>query len=166
MKLSLHSTSSIARTRGISLLECLVYIGAISVVFGMGLMACFRCLENTNSVRRNSDDINQALQTGELWRADIRAATQPIRFDASAQTLHIQRNETEVTYKFADNQILRRSNTNATWLVALPHVAQSQMAADPRSHVAAWRWELELRPRREPAPIRPLFTFTAATSQP
>lgn len=166
MKLFLQSTRRTARIRGISLLECLVYIGAISVVFGMGLMACFRCLENTNSVRRNSDDITQALQTGEIWRADIRAATQPIRFDAGEQTLHIPRHDTEVTYKFADNQILRRSSTNAIWFVALSHVAQSQMTSDVRSHVTAWRWELELRPRREPAPIRPLFTFTAAISQP
>ena len=87
----------------------------------MGLMACFRCLENTNSVRRNSDDINQALQTGELWRADIRAARSPSALMRARRPCTSSATQTEVTYKVRETtRFSRRSNTNATWLVALP----------------------------------------------
>lgn len=155
-----------ARARGITLFECLVYIGALAIVFGLGTAAFFRCLENNAALRRNSEDITQALNIGELWRADIRAATQPAHFDAADQTLHITQAKTEVAYKFTENQILRRATTDAAWVIVLPRVEQSQMTSDPRSHVTAWRWELELRSKRQPALIRPLFTFTAAINQP
>jgi len=154
------------RTRGISLIECLVYLGAFALVFGLGLLASFRCFDNASSLRRNSDDITQALQAGELWRADIRTATQPIQFDPAEQTLRISHGENEVTYKFADNQILRRARTNAIWFVVLQHVQQSQMTPTPRAHVTGWNWELELHSRRQPTLLRPLFTFTAAPHTP
>jgi hypothetical protein len=35
------------------------------------------------------------------------------------------------------------------------------MHADPRQHVRAWRWEVELAAYRKGARIRPLFTFVA-----
>ncbi len=149
------------RTRGITLIECLVYIGALATVFGMGTAAFYHCAANSAALRRNADDIAQVLHIGELWRADIRAATQPVRFDATEQTLHLTHNETVVAYKFADHQILRRSRTDAPWVVILPRVAQSQMTPEPRAHVTGWCWELELKSIRDPAPIRPLFTFTA-----
>lgn len=164
MKLPAYSIRH--RSRGISLIECLVYLGAFALIFGLGLLASFRCFDNASSLRRNSDDITQALQAGELWRADIRTATQPIKFDATEQMLRITRGEAEIAYKFSENQILRRPRTNAAWFVVLQHVEQSQMTADPRSHTQAWRWELELRPRRQPALLRPLFTFTAASRTP
>ena len=151
-----------ARLRGITLIECLVYIGALATVFGMGTAAFYHSSASSAALRRNADDIAQVLHVGELWRADIRAATQPVRFDATDQTLHLTHGETLVAYKFADHQILRRARADAPWVVILPGVAQSQMAPEPRTHVTGWRWELELKVIREPAPLRPLFTFTAA----
>lgn len=150
------------RLRGITLIECLVYIGALATVFGMGTAAFYHCSASSASLRRNADDIAQVLHVGELWRADIRAATQPVHFDATEQTLQLTHGEKVVAYKFAANQILRRAKADAPWAVILPRVAQSQMSPEPRAHVTGWRWELELKTIREPAPLRPLFTFTAA----
>lgn len=161
MNSSLHRIRRRARSRGITLIECLVYIGALAIVFGMGTAAFYHCSASSASLRRNADDIAQVLHVGELWRADIRAVTQPVRFDATEQILHLTHGENEVAYKFAEHQILRRPRTDAPWAVILPRVAQSRMATEPRAHVTGWRWELELKSIREPAPLRPLFTFTA-----
>jgi len=161
MKASLHLIRRRTRLLGITLIECLVYIGALATVFGMGTAAFYHCSANSAALRRNADDIAQVLHVGELWRADIRAATQPVRFDAADQTLHLTHGETVVAYKFSENQILRRARTGAPWAVVLPRVARSQMGPEPRTHVTGWRWQLELKSIREPAPLRPLFTFIA-----
>lgn len=154
------------RSQGITLIECLVYIGVLSVVFSMGLAAYHRYVDHTVALRRNSTDITQALAAGELWRADLRAATQPPRFDAPDQTLRITQAKAEIAYKFSDHQICRRTGTEAPWTIILPRVQQSEMTRDPRAQVTAWRWELELETYRPQATVRPLFTFIAATSPP
>ena len=164
--LSQFKHSRLTRTRGITLIECLVYIGVLGIVFSMGLAAYHRYVDHTAALRRNSSDITQALAAGELWRADIRAATQAPRFDAAEKTLRIAQVKSEVTYKFSDHQICRHTGTDAPWTIILPRVEQSEMICDPRAQVTAWRWELELKPYRTQATIRPLFTFIAATSQP
>ena len=153
-------------SRGITLIECLVYMGVMAVVFSMGLAAYHRCVDHSVALRRNTDDITKALSAGEFWRADIRAAIQPPRFDGADQILRITQAKTEVAYKFSDHQISRRAATNAPWTVLLPRVQQSEMIRDPRSQVPAWRWELELKSYHQQALLRPLFTFTAVTSQP
>jgi Tfp pilus assembly protein FimT len=152
--------------RGITLIECLVYISALAVVFGLGLKAFYSSFENSAALRRNADDIAQTLSVGERWRADIRAATQPPRFDSADKTLYLPQANGEVAYKFSEEKLLRRSTADSDWQVALPNVQQSDMIRDSRTHATAWRWELELKTRRQPALVRPLFTFTAATSQP
>lgn len=162
--MKLHPQSHCAR--GITLIECLVYIAVLGVMFSMGLAAYHRCIDHSSSLRRNTNDITQALSAGEYWRADLRAAIQPPRFDETEQTLHITQTKGEVAYRFSDHQILRRAATNASWSVLLPRVQQSEMIHDSRSEVIAWRWELELMSYREPATFRPLFTFIAATARP
>src|SRR6478736_3345445 len=155
--MKLHSKLNPSRrTCGITLIECLVYIGALAVVLGMGMAAYQRSLDHSISMRRNTDDITQALSAGEYWRADIRAATQPPRFDEADQTLHIQQTKGDVAYKFSEEQVLRRGSADGVWTVILPRVQQSEMIRDSRAQVTAWRWELELRSYRREVMIRPL----------
>jgi len=142
-------------------MECIVYIGLVFVIFGLGTLAFYRCFDNMKALRRNSDDITRVLSAGELWREDIRAATKPIHFETSDQLLLIPHRAGEVAYKFAGNQVSRRTGPNAPWVVLLPKVENSRMQAAPRASVTAWQWELELATLRKPAVIRPLFTFTA-----
>ena len=50
--------------------------------------------------------------------------------------------------------------------VLLPKVKLSQMQPEARGGVTAWRWELELTPRRKEAALPLRFTFVAAQSKP
>lgn len=144
---------------GVTLIECLVYISLVFVILGMATVAFYRCFDNMKALRRNSDDITQALNAGELWRSDIRAATKPVQFEAADQLLRIPHRDHEVAYKFADAQVLRR--TDADWVVVLPKVENSQMQLHKRNQTSAWQWELELKSLRHPTTVRPLFTFIA-----
>jgi Tfp pilus assembly protein FimT len=162
MNLSRTSTSRrSAPARGVTLIECLVYISLVFVVLGFATAAFYRCFDNMKALRRNSDDITAALHAGELWRADIRSATRPVQFDATNRLLRIHRPVGQVAYKFADAQVLRQTAADAPWVVVLPRVENSQMQLDARNQVKAWRWELELKTLRQPATVRPLFTFIA-----
>ena len=64
MNAPLPSLHSHARLRGITLIECLVYIGALATVFGMGTAAFYHCAANSVDLRRNADDIEQVLHVG------------------------------------------------------------------------------------------------------
>ncbi len=151
-------------THGVTLIECLVYISLVFVILGMATTAFYRCFDNMKSLRRNSDNITQALNVGELWRADIRSAVKPVQFDTADQVLHIFQRDREVAYKFADAQVSRRTGLDAPWVVVLPKVENSRMQAQAGVKANAWRWELELKTLRKPATTRPLFTFTAVPS--
>jgi hypothetical protein len=155
------------RSRGaFTLIECLVYLGVYVALVGFGSFAFYRCYDHMKAMRRNSEDIINAVHAGEAWRNDIRQAAKPLRFEPADQTLRIQRSDKEIAYRFANGQVLRQSSAGAPWLVLLPRVQRSEMQADPRAHVTAWRWELELQNQQKSARVRPLFTFVAAPPQP
>jgi hypothetical protein len=151
----------LARPCAFTLIECLVYISLVFVVLGLATVAFYGCFDNMRALRRNSDDITQALHAGELWRADVRAATKPIQLDSAGQRLRIPHQNGEVAYKFEESRLLRQASEDSPWVVVLPRVQHSQMQADTRAKVSAWQWELELKTLRKPATLRPLFTFTA-----
>jgi hypothetical protein len=148
------------------LIEALIYIAAVFVLLGAGYAAMYRCIDNSIALRRNVDDITSALHAGERWRADVRSATNRVRLENTApgQLLHLQGASREVVYQFGTNGISRRLGTGP-WVRVLPNVKSSAMQPDPREHVTAWRWELELQPRTtgsvKPGRFRPLFTFIA-----
>ncbi|MBM3882016.1 MAG: hypothetical protein FJ387_20230 [Verrucomicrobia bacterium] len=157
------------RTRGIMLLEALVYCAVLFLVTGMAVMAFHRTLDHTRQLRRVTEDISHALEAGERWRAEVRRAEQPPRmFEVMGlQALHLPRGEGEVVYIFDGRSVQRRSSTNAPWATVVPRVKHSRFVCDPRERVTAWRWELEFEPGRPSATMRPRFTFTAVpTNEP
>ena len=160
-----------ARPSAYLLIEALVYIALIGAVLAIGYSAMYRCLDSSIALRRNADDIASALHAGERWRADIRSATNQPRVEVveSVQLLHLDSLLGPVTYRFGSNGVSRRLGEGA-WMNLLPRVKSSAMTADPREHVTAWRWELELQPRVtasvKPGRVRPLFTFIAVPRQP
>jgi type II secretory pathway pseudopilin PulG len=150
------------RSRGITLIECLVYISVLGVVLGLGTTAFYACFNNMKALRRNADDITRTLTVGELWRRDIRAATQPVQFDLETQVLRIARGDTQVSYKFSETAVLRQAKADVPWVTILPNVQRSEMAADARAKLTAWRWDLELKPPCQAGvTLRPRFSFTA-----
>jgi len=141
-----------------------VYAGVYLLVLGLAFFAFYRCVDNMRNVRRNSDDITRAVHAGEVWRGDVRAATAPIQFNESEQTLRIKRGDREISYRFTDAQIFRKTGADAPWTVLLAKVQHSEMQTDRRTHVTAWRWDVELQTKQKNVRVKPLFTFVAAPS--
>jgi len=156
--------------RAYFLIETLVYIAVLLALLGAGYSAMYRCLDSSIALRRNADDIANALHAGERWRADLRAATSQPRLESTdaGQLLHFDSARGAVAYRFATNAVFRQLGGGA-WVRLLPNVKSSTITADPREHVTAWCWELELQPRRSgsvnPSRVRPLFTFLAVPQQ-
>lgn len=152
------------RAGGYLLMEALVYIGLVFLVLGVGYAALFRCIDNSVALRRSAEDISNALNAGERWRADLRAADRSIRLETlgTEERLRLSGARGEVMYRFAEGGVFRRVG-EAPWVRLIGDVKQSTMVADPREKVTAWRWELELQPRAKggfkPGRVRPLFTF-------
>ena len=152
--------------RAFTIIECLVYMGVYVTLLGFASFAFYRCYDHMKAMRRNSEDIINAVHAGEAWRNDVRRATKPPTYELADQRLRVQRSDKEVVYRFANGQVFRQVGAGAPWVVLLPRVHRSEMQADPRARVAAWRWELELQSQQRNARVRPLFTFVAVPSPP
>jgi hypothetical protein len=126
------------------LIEAIVYLAVLFLIMGLATAAFFRTLDHTRQVRRVAADISRALATGERWRADVRAATAPLRLEVvgGVQALHIPA------------------------VAAAPQVVLGQVKAaafyrDVRERLTAWRWEIELATSRPRVRVAPLFSFEA-----
>jgi hypothetical protein len=153
-----------ART-GFLLIECLVYMSVIVVVLGLGLGAFYVCWDYSKALHYATDDINAALHAGERWRADIRNATGNIRVETTAngERLWIPHGDSEIIYNFDDGEVRRQVAAAGFSELLLPKVKGSQMVTETRGPVTAWRWEVELTPRRKETHLPLRFTFEAAT---
>jgi prepilin-type N-terminal cleavage/methylation domain-containing protein len=150
-------------TRGFTLIECLVYISVLAVVLAIGTAAFYRCWDDNKAITRNGNDIVRTLKAGEIWRADIRAATASIRIMTtnSEQTVRIPSRNGEVLYSFDNGEVRRQAGAHGLWKELLPKVKSSDMQMEKRAEVTAWRWEVELQPEHKHAKVLPLFTFEA-----
>ncbi len=143
-----------------SLVECLVYIALFFVVLGVAVGAYYQMDEQSRGFARNSSDIVRTMQAGERWRADVRNATNAAQFDQNLELRLATRNG-DVSYFFRDGSVWRQSTNDGKPIPVIANVKSSQMKADPRPQVKAWRWEIELQTKRTNATVRPLFTFLA-----
>jgi hypothetical protein len=156
------------RQSGVSLIECLAYIAVFAIMMTGATAAFYFCWDHTRAVIYTSNEIATALQAGESWRADVRAATGKISINntASGQIVVIPEGDKEVLYRYTDGELRREIPVqNHSWLL-LPQVKISEMTAAARSGVTAWRWELEIKPRRRETQLPLSFTFEAAQTKP
>lgn len=167
MKLRTNSSSRQHRS-GIMLIECLVYIFVFAVLLGGGMAVFYYCWDHTRAVIFTAGEIESTLRAGETWRADVRAATGRVSIESTAtgEVVRIPRNEKEIVYRFSDGELRREIPAQNHSRVLLAKVKTSEMKTTPRSDVTAWRWELELTPRRKEARLPLLFTFEAAQPKP
>jgi hypothetical protein len=151
------------RRRGVSLIECLVYIGVFFLVCELAFSVFYRTMQSSRAVSRSADDIASALRTGERWREDVRAATSAPRLesDADGQVLIIPGKAGAVRYRVNGDTVLRQTSAAADWKPLMTGIKTSRMEPDQRLRVAAWRWELELKPHQKTPRVLPLFTFAA-----
>jgi hypothetical protein len=151
------------REQGLLLGECLVYMALLVVVLNLAVLAYNRCAANSKRLDRNVDDVVRALQAGERWRDDIRAA---LAVDASEDSLRLTQSNATVDYVFDGHAVWRRANAGAPLARFLPAVKLSRMEKDVRRQVTAWSWKVELLTRGAPERFRPFFTFEAVPSGP
>jgi hypothetical protein len=167
MKLPQHISR--ARDRlGMLLIECLVYLSIFVILLGGATTVFYFCWDHTQALIYTTDDIASALHTGERWRADVRAATGKIAIETTAtgELARIPEGAKSVSYRFVSGEVRRQVSTSNYQELMLAKVKTSEMKPDARGSVTAWRWELEMLPRREEAQLPLLFTFEAAQMKP
>jgi len=163
-----RTISKLRRAAGIMLTECLVYLAVFAILSSIGMAAFYFCWDHTRAVIYATDDIASALRAGERWRADVRGATGKISVETTAtgELVRIPGTEKEIVYRFESGEVRREIPASKNSQLLLPKVKISQMKADARGTVSAWRWELELTPRRKETQLPLLFTFAAAQTKP
>ena len=164
MKFRSHSTRSEA---GVSLIECLVYIGLFAV-----LLTCatrfFSVVYHHNKAAASAASYTiAALDAAKHWRRDIaNAKGEPklIRGDRFDVIRIDQANGEQISYRVNGTRLER--NKGDEWIPIIRRLASSIMLPDQREHVRAWRWELamETKSRFLGDPVR--FSFTAVPGHP
>jgi hypothetical protein len=149
------------REQGMFLIECVVYMALLFVVLELAYAAYYRCEESSKHLGQNVDDVVRALQAGERWRDDIRAAT---AITSSGDSLQLVQTNGTIDYVVKGNTVWRRAKTGGPLTQFLPRVKRSIMENDVRQEVTAWCWKLELLSPRSSAHFRPFFTFEAVPS--
>ena len=151
-----------AGERGITLVDCLVYISLLGVFLYLTSVAVFQADMGSKQVRRNATEIARAMRAGEAWRDDLRGATGAVESvrGAAGEGVRIPRAQGAVVWAFREAGVWR-TRDGATWELLLPGVKASEMRADPQALAGVWRWEVELQTTRTNASVRPLFSFSA-----
>src|SRR5688572_31432259 len=90
-------TGSSAGAAGFSLMECLAYLAVFFVVLGVAFAAYYRMDEQSRGLTRNSAEIVRAMQAGERWRADVRAATNAVQLQDN-QEFRLSTSSGDVSY--------------------------------------------------------------------
>jgi hypothetical protein len=144
-----------------ALIEALVYFSVVVVLLAVAYVALDRCITNSLALRRAADDIANALRAGERWRADMRVSTQT-RWEGieGARVLRLSTQGGEIQYRWEAGALSRKVGSGP-WSIILNRVKTISISPEAREHVAAWRCEMELEPRRKSARVQPLFTFYA-----
>jgi len=150
------------------LTECLVYIAVFAILLGIGTAAFYFCWDHTRSVIYATEDIAAALRAGEQWRADVRAATGKISTETTTggEVVRIPEADKEIVYRFESGEMRRDISTTSQSRLLLSKVKTSQMTAEARGPVTAWRWELQLSERRKETHLPLQFTFAAVPLKP
>ena len=148
---------------GILLIECMVYISVFAILLGGATTVFYFCWDHTQAVVYTTDEIASALHAGERWRSDVRASTGKINVESSAdgEVVRIPKGARTVSYRFESGQVSRQVSGPGTPQVLLAKTKTSEMKLDVRGAVNAWRWEVQLLPRRKEANLPLLFTFEA-----
>jgi len=150
------------------LIECLVYIAVFAILSSIGLAVFYFCWDHTKAVVFATEDVSSALRAGERWRADVRGATGKIIVETTpaGEVVRMPELGKEIIYHFESGELRREVSTLKNSQLLLPKVKTSQMQAETRGPVDAWRWELELTPRRQETRLPLVFTFEAAQTKP
>ncbi len=164
MKLRSHKTRSEA---GVSLIECLVYIGLFAVLLNCATRFFTVVYQHNKAVAKAAGYTSAALDAARYWRRDIaNAKGEPelIRGEHFDIIRIDQANGGQVSYRVNGTRLERHNSKE--WVPIIRRVASSIMLPDQREHVRAWRWELAMETKSLflGDPVR--FSFTAVPGHP
>ena len=163
-----QKNSSTRRQSGVSLIECLVYVAVFAILLGIGTASFYFCWDHTRATIFTANEIESAVRAGETWRADVRAATGNISVETTptGELVKIPEGGKEILYRLAAGELRREIPAQNHSRVLLPKVKSSAMKTESRAGVTAWRWELEVTPRRKEPHLPLIFTFAAVQPKP
>lgn len=150
-------------SRGIMLLECLVYLSVVMLLVGLAMAAFYAGWDSHRHLQKACHDIEQVLRAGNHWRAEVRSSVGPPRLenDDAGQRMVLALPSGTVEYRFATNGVFRRDGGRTNWTRWMGSLAATSLVPESRERVMTWRWELELARRGRDKKIVPLFTFLA-----
>lgn len=150
----------VCQQRGIMLVECLIYIGVLGLITLLAFSTFFSFLSHHRDIVRNSEDIVGTVHSIEKWRADVRLATQPLALETNnlEHVLRIHQASHDVAYVFDGKEVWRVVDGVTPERPLLTRIKSSRMEEDKRTHVTAWRWEVELTPSRKNTRYKPQFS--------
>ena len=156
------------RNRGLTLIDCLVYMSLFGLVTALATTCAFKLERQARVLHRRSEELTRALKAGELWRADIRSATnEPAIVAYRGQSLlKIPTIDGEVLYYFESSALWRKPAKSAQFGLFLPDLKLCSMLPERRKNARGWICELELASKIQQQKMRPLFTFRAVAPQP
>ena len=153
----------VLNSRAFTLIECLVYISVFAIIATFATQVFFQGRDTSHALLRSADDISRAVHAGEHWREEIRTATAAPRIgeENGRAVIAISHGTNTTFYTHFNNTVWRLPPGSPAWTPALARVKSSRMEPDARTHVTAWRWEVELQLKDEQKKTKPLFTFLA-----
>jgi hypothetical protein len=157
--MKLHASHA-GSSRGLTLIELLVYIGVLLTVSAISFSAVMRLWTATGSLSAATDENGAALRAAEQWRADIRAASGPVVLSEKGTRCVIPTPHGPITWTHSLDALWRQvdSQPGNLWV---PRVAICSFEPDPRTHTTPIRCDLLLTPRSTKATQAPTFTFLA-----
>jgi hypothetical protein len=163
-----RNISRVRKQAGIMLVECITYMVVFLLLSGVATGAFYLSWDHSKALISATDDITAAMQAGERWRADVRAASGPIHVEKtpSGEVVTIPANGKDIVYRLNAGELRRQAGSDGFSAVLLPRVRASEMTMEKRGDVQAWRWELEVPQRRRETHFPLLFTFEAAQKTP
>ena len=150
------------------MIDCLVYMSLFGLVTALATSCAFKLERQSRILNRRSEEISRALKAGELWRADIRNATnEPALMAYRGRTmLRIATVEGEIFYYFEASSLWRKPAKAAQFGLFLPELKLCTILPDSRKNATGWICEMELASRIKQEKMRPLFTFRAVAPKP
>jgi len=148
---------------GILLIEAVVYLSLFFLISGLAGAGFYRALEHVRRLDRTANEIGTVVSVGELWRADIRSATAPIRLEGQGANprLVIPHGSSNTIWTSDKDVVSRQPPGQRAGANVLHGLAASVFLRDHRENATSWRWEIELTPARTDPAIHPMFTFQA-----
>lgn len=162
-----------------TLIELLIYMGALIVIGTLVLGLFYTGLQNAKSIRQSASDINRVSVFGDKWRKDIRNADEVEIVDG--KLILSKDGESKIYYEFDQGTVWKRKEGDKFWKAVLLDVKsccfsyrhdgdlealnlENYQVLEGGDNPYVWQLEIELKSRNKKSKIKPRFYFIAVTA--